>query len=127
MSHLEKYKFEWEDTELAFKYSIELSSNKSKLIKKFWMHKGVRRNLFLDEQRIWNVTITDPSKPLENKFTVRSKMIGYFRDGFVPKAFFGIRTATQVRDFTTITKGQKNTYIRYYSNWLIRKNTREKF
>ena len=127
MSHLEKYKFEWEDTELAFKYSVELSSNKSKLIKKFWMHKGVRRNLFLDEQRIWNVTITDPSKPLENKFTVRSKMIGYFRDGFVPKAFFGIRTATQVRDFTTITKGQKNTYIRYYSNWLIRKNTREKF
>ena len=127
MSHLEKYKFEWEDTELAFKYSIELSSNKSKLIKKFWMHKGVRRNLFLDEQRIWNVTITDPNKPLENKFTVRSKMIGYFRDGFVPKAFFGIRTATQVRDFTTITKGQKNTYIRYYSNWLIRKNTREKF
>ena len=127
MSHLEKYKFEWEDTELAFKYSIELSSNKSKLIKKFWMHKGVRRNLFLDEQKIWNVTITDPNKPLENKFTVRSKMIGYFRDGFVPKAFFGIRTATQVRDFTTITKGQKNTYIRYYSNWLIRKNTREKF
>ena len=127
MSHLEKYKFEWEDTELAFKYSIELSSNKSKLIKKFWMHKGVRRNLFLDEQRIWNVTITDPNKPLENKFTVRSKMIGYFRDGFVPKAFFGIRTATQVRDFTTITKGQKITYIRYYSNWLIRKNTREKF
>ena len=127
MSHLEKYKFEWEDTELAFKYSIELSSNKSKLIKKFWMHKGVRRNLFLNEQIIWNVTITDPNKPLENKFTVRSKMIGYFRDGFVPKAFFGIRTATQVRDFTTITKGQKNTYIRYYSNWLIRKNTREKF
>ena len=56
MSHLEKYKFEWEDTELAFKYSIELLSDKSKLIKKFWMHKGVRRKLFLDEQRIWNVT-----------------------------------------------------------------------
>ena len=62
-------------TELAFKYSIELSSNKSKPIKKFWVHKGVRRNLFLDEQRIQNVTLTDPNKPLENKFTVRSKMI----------------------------------------------------
>ena len=63
MSHLEKYKFEWEDTELAFKYSIELLSDKSKLIKKFWMHKGVRRKLFLDEQRIWNLTFTDPNKP----------------------------------------------------------------
>ena len=127
MSHVEKYNFAWEHTELAFKYSVKLSSDKSKLIKTFWMHKSTRRKLFLDEQRMWNVTLTDPNKPLENKFTVRSKMIGYFRDGFVPKAFFGIRTATQVRDFTTITKGQKNTYIRYYSNWLIRKNTREKF
>ena len=35
---LGKSKFKWEDTELAFKYSIELPSNKSKLIKKFWIH-----------------------------------------------------------------------------------------
>ena len=32
MCHLKKYKFEWEDTELPFKYSIELSSYKSELI-----------------------------------------------------------------------------------------------
>ena len=106
MFHLEKYKFEWEDTELAFKYSIELLSDKSKLIKKFWMHKGVRRKLFLDEQRIWNVTLTDASKPLENKFTVRTKMIGYFWNDYVPKAFFGIRTGNLVKNFTTITKRQ---------------------
>ena len=41
----------------------------------------------------------------------------------MPKAFFDIRTATQVKNFTTITKGQNNTSIRYYSNWLIRKST----
>ena len=78
MFHLKKYKFEWEDTELAFKHSIELLNDKSKLIEKFWMHKGMGRKLFLDEQRISNVTVTDPSKPLENKITVRTKMIGYF-------------------------------------------------
>ena len=50
-------------------------------------------------------------------------MIGYFWDDFVPKAFFDIRTATQAKNFTTITKRTKNTSIRYYSNWLIRKNT----
>ena len=71
MSHLEKYKFEWEDTELAFKYSMELQSDRSKLIKKLWMHKGVRRKFFLYKQRIWNITLTDPNKRLENKFTVR--------------------------------------------------------
>ena len=34
-------------------------------------------------------------------------MIGYFGDDFVPKASFGIRTETQVKNFKTITKGQK--------------------
>ena len=127
MSHLEKYKFEWEDTELAFKYSVELSSDKSKLIKKFWMQKGMKRKLVLDEQRIWNVTLTDPSKPLENKFVVRSKMPAHFWNDSVPKAFFGIRTATQVKYFTAITKGQKNTYITYNSNWLIKNNAGGEF
>ena len=45
----------------------------------------------------------------------------------MPKAVFGISTANQVRNFTNITKGQKNTYIWYYSNWLIRNNTGGKF
>ena len=71
-----------------FKYSIKLSSYKSKLIKKLWMHKGMGRKLFLDEQRIWNVTLTDPTKPLENKFTLRSKMLAYFWNDYVPNAFF---------------------------------------
>ena len=71
------------------------------------MHKGMGRKLFLDEQRIWNVTLTDPTKPLENKFTLRSKMLAYFWNDYVPNAFFGIRTATQLRNFTNITKGQK--------------------
>ena len=39
------------------KYSIELSSDKSKVIRNFWMHKDVRRKLYLDEQRIWNITL----------------------------------------------------------------------
>ena len=82
---------------VSVKYSIELLSNKSKVIKKFWIHKGVRRKLFLDKQRIGNVKLTDPNKPLENKFTLRQKMLAYFCDGYVPEAFFGIRTATQVK------------------------------
>ena len=118
MSHVEKYNFAWEYTELAFKYSVKLSSDKSKLIKTFWMHKSTRRKSFLDEQRMWNVTLTDPNKPLENKFTVRSKMIGYFGDDFVPKASFGIRTETQVKNFKTITKGQKK-YLHKISQQLV--------
>ena len=54
-------------------------------------------------------------------------MPAYFWNDSVPKAFFGIRTATQVKYFTAITKGQKNTYITYYSNWLIRNDTGGEF
>ena len=43
------------------------------------------------------------------------------------KRFFGIRTANQVKNFTTIRKGNNNTAIRYCSNWLIRNNTEGKF
>ena len=69
MSQLKKYKFEWEDTELAFQYFIELPRDKSKLIKKVWMQKDMRRTLFLDQQRIWNVTLTDPNKPLKKIYS----------------------------------------------------------
>ena len=43
------------------------------------MHKNVRRKVFLDEQRIWNITLTNPNKSLENKFAVRynSKFYNY--------------------------------------------------
>ena len=41
------------------------------------MDKGMRR-IFLDKQRIWSATFTDPNKPLENKLTSRAKMFGYF-------------------------------------------------
>ena len=107
MSHLEKYRFEWEDTELAFKYSVELSSDKSKLIKKFWMQKGMKRKLVLDEQRIWNVTLTDPSKPLENKFVVGSKMPAYFWNDSVPKAFFWHKNSNSSKIFYSHNKRTK--------------------
>ena len=34
-------------------------------------------------------------------------MIGYFWYDFVPKTFFSIRTATQVKNFTAIIKSKK--------------------
>ena len=52
MIHLEKFGFEWEDTNLEFKYSVKFSNNKKKLIKKMDMGKTTRKKLFLDESRL---------------------------------------------------------------------------
>ena len=55
--HLEKFKFEWENEPLEFKYSVELSTDKSQLtIKKWQWEKKKRKLLFIDESRIWNST-----------------------------------------------------------------------
>lgn len=56
MIHLEKFGFEWEDTNLEFKYSVKFSNNKKKLIKKMDMGKTTRKKLFLDESRLWSFT-----------------------------------------------------------------------
>lgn len=38
--HLKKFQFEWEDENLKFKYSVELSTDKNKLIKKWQWEKN---------------------------------------------------------------------------------------
>ena len=40
---------------LDFKYSIELSKDEKKLIRKMTMSKIARKELFVDESRIWNL------------------------------------------------------------------------
>ena len=55
IQHLEKYGLVWEYSALEFKYSIEFSKDKNKLIRKMTMGKNTRKKLFVDESRIWNM------------------------------------------------------------------------
>ena len=96
-------------------YRLIKKTNKENVV-----HKGVRRKLFLDEQRIWSVTLSSPSKPSENKFTVRSIMLAYFWNDLFPKSFFNTRSPAQVKDFMNLSKRDKN--VRYYSEWQVRQN-----
>ena len=98
---------------ILLSYRLIKKTNKENVV-----HKGVRRKLFLDEQRIWSVTLSSPSKPSENKFTVRSIMLAYFWNDLVPKSFFNTRSPAQVKDFMNLSKRDKN--VRYYSEWQIR-------
>ena len=49
MVHLEKFGFKLEDTSLEFKYSVEFSTNKKKLIRKMSMGKATTKKLFMGE------------------------------------------------------------------------------
>ena len=50
--HLEKFGFEWQDASIEFKYSVELSTNKKKIIKKINMGKTTRKKTFIDKPRL---------------------------------------------------------------------------
>ena len=53
--HLQKFDFVWEYSPLDFRYSIEISKDQKKLIRKMIMSKIARKKLFVDESRIWHV------------------------------------------------------------------------
>lgn len=52
MVHLEKFGFKLEDTSLEFKYSVEFSTNKKKLIRKMSMGKATTKKLFMGESNL---------------------------------------------------------------------------
>ena len=47
--------FEWENTAIDFKSSLNLSKDEKKLIKKMTMSRETRLKLHIDESRIWNM------------------------------------------------------------------------
>ena len=73
------------------------------------------RKEFLDEQRITSVEL-DPSAPTEsNTFGFRSNLLPYFWANSVVQRHISIGTETENTE--TLTKREKNSYIRYYSQW----------
>ena len=53
--HLKKFEFEWENTAIYFKFSLNLSMDEKKYIKKMTMSRETRLKLHIDESRIWNM------------------------------------------------------------------------
>ena len=67
--HIKNFGFEWKNKKLMFKFTITLSKDEKKLIKRMTMSKSVRCKLFNDECRVWNMDITGVAR--------RSYMVGY--------------------------------------------------
>ena len=55
--HLERFGFSWKNDQLEFEYSVKLSADKKKLIKKISLGKSTRRKLCVDESRMWYINL----------------------------------------------------------------------
>ena len=62
---------------LNLRYSIDLSSQKTKLVKKMTMSKIGRKKLFVDESRIWNMEEPTAGAPSNMNLTGRSFLMSY--------------------------------------------------
>ena len=98
MTHLEKFGLLWVEKKI------------SKLVKKLTIGRETRKTSFRDESTIWSFTIEtiDMTK-------VRGIIFRYFWFADLIETYFGISSANPYQDLTSITIGQKNYYMAWFS------------
>ena len=98
MTHLEKFGLLWVEKKI------------SKLVKKLTIGRETRKTSFRDESTIWSFTIEtiDMTK-------VRGIIFRYFWFADLIETYFGISSANPCKDLTSITIGQKNYYMAWFS------------
>ena len=64
--HLEKYGFKWAYAELKFLNTMKRSTDKKILIRKMTMGKETRKKHFLDESRVWNISLRTINREKSN-------------------------------------------------------------
>ena len=96
MTHLEKFSFLWVENDLELSYSVNVLTDKKKLVKKLTMGR--------ETKKIWSFT-TDTIDV--TKF--RGKIFRYFWFVDLIETYFGVSSANPYKDLTPITIGQKIT------------------
>ena len=109
IGHLEKFGFEWIQTELGLKYEVKIdSSDDKKLQKKLTLSKSSRKKICLDESRIWNMESSWKLNESGNKRI--SYLIGYLENETLLKSMIGITGSSY--DFTSMSAEVKCGYLR---------------
>ena len=93
---------------LEFKYTVEFSSHKKKLIKKIIISKGTRNSFFIDESRIWNF-----STETIDATNTRSYLLNYMTNENLTKEFWKLSDSVPIRDFSKEILVHKDDFIRF--------------
>ena len=84
-----------------------MSTDKKKLIRKMTMGKEARKKLFIDESRVWNLSV-----PTINGEKLISYMFGYFYTDRVTEKIY----PNEITNFTSFTNSQKGNGMRRISS-----------
>ena len=91
------------------------------------MRKITRKKLSEDEQRITSIELDKKNPESSNNFTRRSQLFAYFWNKPIMKEWYKeLKSSTRVVYFTTLTKRDRNNYIRFHSQFLERFNRGQK-
>ena len=93
---------------LEFKYTVEFSSHKKKLIKKIIISKGTRNSFFIDESRIWNF-----STETIDAANTRSYLLNYMTNEHLTKEFWKLSDNVPIRNFSKKILVHKDDFIRF--------------
>ena len=106
--HLERFSFEWKEVQLQFKYSVKLSDDKKKLIKKMSMNKQNKKLLYTHESRMCYLKLVGTTVQ-----AIHSLIFAYLF--YVPILKRSVKISTNyTKDLTKITIAQKNASMRKF-------------
>ena len=106
----------WEYLLLDFRYSIELSKDQKKLIRKMTMSKIARKKLFVDESRIWNLEEPAAGAASTMSTNIRSILLGYvWTDIHVEHK---LNISGNSKNLDTVGIYEKNLLLRMISGYL---------
>ena len=102
--HREKFYFTWKNDQLEFEYSVKLSTDKKKLMKKIWLRKSTRRKLSIDELRMLCVNL--------RSHETKNILFEYIEGNFIESVLEITRNDT--KDLKNLTVQQKNEILKQY-------------
>ena len=112
--HLTKFGFDWIQSNIGLRYRIKINNSDNRKIKKqLTLSAGTRKQLFVDESRIWNMEWSwKPGQSALDKTRI-SYLVGYFENETIMKSM--LRIADSSHDFTSMFIAEKSSYLRRYT------------
>ena len=117
--------FVWEHLPINFRCSIDLSTDKLKLIKKKDNQQNYKNKIFIDESRIWNLEEPAVGPASNMKSTIRSILFGYMWYDIHVESLLNIRGSS--RNLAAMGITEKNNFLREFSRQLHKTERQDSF
>ena len=111
--HWERFYFTWKNDQLEFEYSVKLSADKKKLMKKISLRKSTRRKLCIDELRMLCVNL--------RSHETKNILFEYIEGNFIESVLEITRNDTKDLKNLTVQQKKRNFKTIWSYSWLGQK------